>query len=48
MNVNVKPFTMIQDIPVCGSPIDQGAVDQIVSSRDTVERAALMADHHKG
>ncbi len=39
---------MYGDIPVCGVPVDQGALDQIERSRATCEFAALMADHHKG
>lgn len=38
----------IDDIPVCGAPLDEGAVSQIRTCRRFVERAALMADHHKG
>jgi tRNA-splicing ligase RtcB (3'-phosphate/5'-hydroxy nucleic acid ligase) len=37
----------IGDIPVCGE-VDQGAIDQIVSVRPTVEYAALLADGHQG
>lgn len=36
------------DIPVCGSPVDVGALEQIERARHTCEFAALMADHHKG
>lgn len=36
------------DIPVCGEPVDAGALEQIERSRATCEFAALMADHHKG
>ena len=36
------------DIPVCGAPVDLGALEQIERSRATCEYAALMADHHKG
>lgn len=36
------------DIPVCGTPVDLGALEQIERSRETCEFAALMADHHKG
>ncbi|RYG26004.1 RtcB family protein [bacterium] len=39
---------MYGDIPVCGNPVDQGALDQIKRSRESCEFAALMADHHKG
>jgi tRNA-splicing ligase RtcB len=39
---------MYGDIPVCGTPVDQGALDQIKRSRESCEFAALMADHHKG
>jgi len=36
------------DIPVCGTPVDLGALEQIERARATCEFAALMADHHKG
>lgn len=36
------------DIPVCGTPVDLGALSQIERARETCEFAALMADHHKG
>src|SRR5260221_212677 len=39
---------LIGDIPVCGEPIDEGALSQIKTARSTCEYAALMADHHKG
>ncbi|RYG17517.1 RtcB family protein, partial [bacterium] len=39
---------MYGDIPVCGTPVDLGALEQIERSRATCEFAALMADHHKG
>ncbi len=39
---------LIGDIPVCGEPIDEGALAQIKAARGTCEFAALMADHHKG
>lgn len=39
---------MYGDIPVCGEPVDIGALEQIERSRATCEFAALMADHHKG
>lgn len=42
------PFQMIDGIPVCGDPIDEGALEQIKRSRAVCEAAALMADHHKG
>ena len=38
----------LNDIPACGAPLDEGAVVQIKNCRRFVERAALMADHHKG
>ena len=38
----------IEDIVVCGAPMDEGAIKQIRNCRRFVERAALMADHHKG
>lgn len=39
---------MYGDIPVCGAPVDLGALEQIERARATCEYAALMADHHKG
>lgn len=39
---------MYGDIPVCGDPVDVGALEQIERSRQSCEFAALMADHHKG
>ncbi len=39
---------MYGDIPVCGVPVDLGALEQIERARATCEYAALMADHHKG
>jgi tRNA-splicing ligase RtcB len=39
---------MYGDIPVCGTPVDLGALEQIERARATCEFAALMADHHKG
>ena len=39
---------MYGDIPVCGTPVDLGALEQIERARETCEYAALMADHHKG
>lgn len=35
-------------IPVCGDPIDSGALEQIRKCAALFERTALMADHHKG
>lgn len=39
---------MIGDMPVCGSPVLEGAVKQLETARSTCEYAALMADHHVG
>lgn len=41
-------LTRVNDIPVFGWPMDQGALDQIIRCAETAEQAALMADHHKG
>jgi tRNA-splicing ligase RtcB len=35
-------------IPVCGLPVDDGALEQIRRCADIFEFTALMADHHKG
>ena len=37
-----------EDVPVWGSPIDLGALQQIKMCARTAERVALMGDHHKG
>ncbi len=39
---------IIDGIPVCGDPVDAGALEQIKRCREQAEEAALMADHHKG
>jgi tRNA-splicing ligase RtcB len=39
---------IIEDIPVWGEPVDQGALAQIKRCAQTAQAAALMADHHKG
>lgn len=39
---------IIDGIPVCGTEIDPGALEQIKRTRSVCEAAALMADHHKG
>jgi tRNA-splicing ligase RtcB len=39
---------IIDGIPVCGEPVDEGAMVQIRNCRRFVEGAALTADHHKG
>ena len=38
----------IDDIPVWGIPVDQGALTQIKRCAQNADKAALMADHHKG
>ena len=38
----------IDDITICGTPIDDGALTQIKNCRKLVEGCALTADHHKG
>ncbi|MCX7798821.1 MAG: RtcB family protein [Fimbriimonadales bacterium] len=37
-----------EDVPVWGDPVDEGALRQIRTCRKTAERAAMMADHHRG
>jgi tRNA-splicing ligase RtcB len=39
---------LIDNIPVWGSPVDEGALRQIRNCAKTADRAALMADHHLG
>lgn len=39
---------LIDDIPVWGEPIDEGALAQIKTCQATANYVALMADHHKG
>ena len=34
------------DIPVCGEPVLENALNQIQKCRTTCEYASLMADHH--
>src|SRR5580704_9001192 len=39
---------MIDNIPVYGASVDEGALSQIRTCARTADRVALMADHHKG
>ncbi|MEO8594465.1 MAG: RtcB family protein [Candidatus Solibacter sp.] len=39
---------LIDNIPVWGSPVDEGALAQIKNCARTTDRVAMMADHHKG
>lgn len=39
---------LIDNIPVWGSPVDEGALSQIRTCALTADRVAMMADHHKG
>src|SRR5580704_90559 len=39
---------MIDNIPVYGASVDEGALAQIKTCARTADRVALMADHHKG
>jgi tRNA-splicing ligase RtcB (3'-phosphate/5'-hydroxy nucleic acid ligase) len=39
---------LIDNIPVWGSPVDEGALRQIRNCARTADRVALMADHHLG
>jgi len=39
---------LIDNIPVWGSPVDEGALRQIRNCAKTADRVALMADHHLG
>ncbi|HYF62154.1 MAG TPA: RtcB family protein [Herpetosiphonaceae bacterium] len=38
----------IDNIPIWGDPVDQGALSQIKTCAQTADYVALMADHHKG
>lgn len=38
----------IDNIPVWGSPVDEGALSQIRTCALTADKVAMMADHHKG
>ena len=39
---------VIDNIPVWGSPVDEGALTQIKNCARTADKVAMMADHHKG
>lgn len=39
---------MIDNIPVWGTPVDEGALAQIKNCAKTADHVALMSDHHKG
>src|SRR2546429_88630 len=39
---------LIDNIPVWGSPVDEGALAQIKNCARTADKVAMMADHHKG
>ena len=39
---------LIDGIPVWGTPVDEGALNQIKNCARTADRVAMMADHHKG
>ena len=39
---------LIDNVPVWGSPVDEGALRQIKNCAKTADRVALMADHHLG
>jgi len=38
----------VNNIPVWGSPVDEGALRQIQNCHKGAQAVALMADHHKG
>ena len=38
----------IDDIPIWGDPVDEGALSQIKTCKRTAAAVALMGDHHKG
>src|SRR4051812_25667816 len=39
---------LIDDIPVWGDPVDEGAMSQIRTCARTATHVAMMGDHHKG
>ena len=39
---------LIDNIPIWGEPVDDGALSQIQTCAKTADAAAMMADHHKG
>lgn len=39
---------LYNNIPVCGEPVDEGALEQITRCSEVFEHTAMMADHHKG
>jgi len=39
---------LIDNIPVWGTEVDQGAMSQIRTCAETADHVAMMADHHKG
>lgn len=41
-------FKLYGDVPVCGDPVQENALHQIIAARATCDYAALMADHHMG
>ncbi len=41
-------MNLIDGIPVWGDPVEESALSQIRTCARTADRAALMADHHKG
>ncbi len=38
----------IENIPIWGDPVDQGALKQIITCARNADKSAMMADHHKG
>lgn len=41
-------MNVIDNIPIWGNPVDEGALHQIKNCAKTADHVALMADHHKG
>jgi len=39
---------LIDNIPIWGDPVDEGALSQIKTCAKTADAVAMMADHHKG
>jgi tRNA-splicing ligase RtcB (3'-phosphate/5'-hydroxy nucleic acid ligase) len=39
---------IINEVPVWGEPVDEGALAQIINCAKSADKVAMMADHHKG
>jgi tRNA-splicing ligase RtcB len=48
MQEGITQMQIIDNVPVWGSPVDEGALRQIQNCAKTADHVALMADHHLG